>query len=328
MTIKTVAARVQAWAETPGAKRIGRVMRVLFFVAITAILLFQLRAIGWSDVLRSLPTQPLFYLLFFANFMVLPLTEVPIFRRLLGQPIPGALPVLVRKRIVNAVLVDYSGDLYLYDWARKRLGIESRKLLLAVKDNAILSSLAGAVVAGAFIVTFIVRAPTGRIAGWLDSSLGLVVGGVLCASLTLPLLLRFRHAILSTSARVAWQVFGIHTLRTIVNLTVQVVQWVIVLPGEHWTTWLSFLTAQLVIARLPFIPNRDLLFMAAGLQMSGGLTASRDAMAGLLVAGTALTQGTNLLLFLVTAFWMKPAPGADQRAVADTSARDQPPPIA
>ncbi|KAK0359389.1 hypothetical protein LTR94_031510, partial [Friedmanniomyces endolithicus] len=35
---------------------------------------------------------------------------------------------------------------------------------------------------------------------------------------------------------------------------------------------------------------------------------ARDAMAGLLVAGTALTQGTNLVLFLVTAFWMKPVP--------------------
>ncbi|PCG10571.1 hypothetical protein COA17_04000 [Sphingomonas ginsenosidimutans] len=308
MDFKTIATRAKAWAETPGAKRLGRVARILFFVAMIAILLFQLRAIGWSDVIRALPTQPLFYILFFVNFMVLPLTEVPIFRLLLGQAIPGALPVLVRKRIVNAVLVDYSGDVYLYSWARTRLGIDARKLLLAVKDNAILSSLAGAMVAGAFIVTFIVRAPTGRIASWLDSSLGLVVGGVLCASLTLPLLLRFRHAILSTSSRVAWQVFGIHSLRTVINLAIQVVQWVIVLPGEHWTTWLSFLTAQLVIARLPFIPNRDLLFMAAGLQMSGALTVSRDAMAGLLVAGTALTQGTNLVLFLVTAFWMKPVP--------------------
>ncbi|WP_375250565.1 hypothetical protein [Sphingomonas sp.] len=308
MSFDNIVSRAQAWAATPGAKRLGRIVRAIFFVAVIAILLWQLREIGWADVLRALPSQPLFYLLFFVNFMVLPLTEVPIFRLLLGQPIPGALPVLVRKRIVNAVLVDYSGDLYLYGWARTRLGIDARKLLLAVKDNAILSSLAGAMVAGAFIVAFIARAPTGRIASWLDSSLGLVIGAVLCASLTLPLLLRFRHAILSTSQRVAWQVFGIHSLRTILNLAIQVWQWTIVLPGEHWTTWLSFLTVQLVIARLPFIPNRDLLFMAAGLEMSGALTVSREAMAGLLVAGTALTQGTNLALFLLTALWMKPVP--------------------
>lgn len=307
MTRQPLVARVQAWAETPGARRLGRIGRVLFFVAMTAVLLLQLRAIGWAEVLRSLPANPWFYILFFVNFMVLPVSELPIFRLLLGRAIPGALPVMIRKRIVNAVLVDYSGDLYLYGWAKSRLGIDSRTLLLAVKDNAILSSLAGAVVAGGFIVTFIARAPTGRIASWLDSSWGLMLAAVLCGSLVLPLLLRFRHAILSVSGRVAGQVFGIHVGRTIVNLTIQVVQWVIVLPGEHWTTWLSFLTAQLVIARLPFIPNRDLLFMAAGLEMSGGLTVPRDAMAGVLVAGAALTQGTNLILFLLTALWMKPS---------------------
>ena len=121
MSFDNIVSRAQAWAATPGAKRLGRIVRAIFFVAVIAILLWQLREIGWADVLRALPSQPLFYLLFFVNFRVLPLTEVPIFRLLLGQPIPGALPVLVRKRIVNAVLVDYSGDLYLYGWARTRL---------------------------------------------------------------------------------------------------------------------------------------------------------------------------------------------------------------
>ncbi|MEH3101747.1 hypothetical protein [Sphingomonas adhaesiva] len=321
MTLLPLITRVQAWAETPGAKRLGRVLRALFFVAIIAILLLQLRAIGWAEVLRSLPANPWFYLLFFVNFMVLPVSELPIFRLLLGQRIPGALPVMIRKRIVNAVLVDYSGDFYLYSWAKSRLGIDSRTLLLAVKDNAILSSLAGAAAAGALIVTFIARAPTGRIASWLDSSWGVLIAVVLAGSLTLPLLLRFRHAILSVSGRVAGQVFGIHVARTVINLTIQVVQWVIVLPGEHWTTWLSFLTAQLVIARLPFIPNRDLLFMAAGLQMSGGLTVPREAMAGLLVAGAALTQGTNLILFLLTALWMTPPPAIENDPSLDP---DQP----
>ena len=316
MTLRQFIARVQAWAETPGAKRLGRIGRVVFFVAITAILLLQLRAIGWAEVVRSLPANPWFYILFFVNFMVLPVSELPIFRLLLGRAIPGALPVMIRKRIVNAVLVDYSGDLYLYGWAKARLGIDSRTLLLAVKDNAILSSLAGAVAAGVLIAAFVARAPAGQIASWLDTSWGVLLAVVLAGSLTLPLLLRFRHAILSVSGRVAGQVFGIHVARTIVNLSIQVVQWVIVLPGVAWTTWLSFLTAQLVIARLPFIPNRDLLFMAAGLQMSGGLTVPRDAMAGLLVAGAALTQGTNLLLFLLTALWMKPPPPAASDAAA------------
>lgn len=320
MRINDLVARARAWAETPAAKRLGRVGRVLFFVAITGVLLFQLRDIGWRDVLRALPVQPLFYVLFFVNFMVLPVSELPIFRLLMGQPMRGGLPVMVRKRIINAVLVDYSGDLYLYGWARSRLGIEPRKVLMAVKDNAILSSLAGALTAAAFVVAFIARAPAGKIAGWLDSAAGVAVAIVLGLSFTLPLLLRFRVRILSVSQKVAWQVLGIHMSRTILNQLVQAAQWAVVLPAEHWTTWLSFLTAQLVIARLPFIPNRDLLFAAAGLEMSGALTGSRDAMAGVLLAGAALTQGTNLVLFVVTSFFMKPVPPADPAVLSAVEA--------
>jgi hypothetical protein len=301
-------ARLGVWAQTPLAKRLARVGRVLFFVVMIAVLVYQLSGIGWHDVLRSLPVQPLFYILFFVNFMVLPVSELPIFRWLLGQPIPGALPVMIRKRIVNAVFVDYSGDLYLYGWGRSRLGIEPRRLLMAVKDNAILSSLAGAVVAGVAVLAFLAHAPAGRIASWLDSTAGVMVGVVLCASFLLPLLLRFRHAILSVSGATAARVFGLHVARTIANLLIQAAQWIVVLPDQHWTTWLSLTAVQLVIARLPFIPNRDLLFMAAGLEMSGALTGARDAMAGLLIAGAALTQGTNLALFLLTSFWMKPPP--------------------
>ena len=308
MAINDLVTRAQAWAETPVAKRLGRIGRVLFFVVVLGVLLFQLRDIGWRDVLRALPVQPLFYILFFVNFMVLPVSELPIFRLLLGQRMPGALPVMVRKRIINAVLVDYSGDLYLYGWARSRLGIEPRRVLMAVKDNAILSSLAGALTAAAFVIAFIARAPAGKIAGWLDSAIGVVIAIVLGLSFTLPLLLRFRVRILSVSQRVAWQVLGIHTTRNVVNQIIQAWQWAVVLPAEHWTTWLSFLTAQLVIARLPFIPNRDLLFAAAGLEMSGALTGSREAMAGVLLAGAALTQGTNFILFVLTSFFMKPPP--------------------
>ena len=61
-----------------------------------------------------------------------------------------------------------------------------------------------------------------------------------------------------------------------------------------------FLTTQMVVSRLPFVPNRDLLFLSAGLQMSGTVGVPEQAMAGLLIAGGALTQGSNLVFFLIT----------------------------
>ena len=61
------------------------------------------------------------------------------------------------------------------------------------------------------------------------------------------------------------------------------------------------------------VPNRDLLFLSAGLELSHAMNTPSDAMAGLLLAGGALTQGSNLLFFILTSFGEKrePAPEPD-----------------
>ncbi len=293
-------AGMQAWAARPGVQRAGVALRWLFFAAVIGWLLLKVQAIGWGAVWRALPTAPSFYILFVAMFLALPASETWIFRLLLGRPLPGAFPAFIRKRVFNSAFVGYSGEVYLFVWARQRLGIESRPLLVALKDNAVLSALASAAVPCALLAAFVATGQARWIADWLDSAGGLLLATLLGGLFLLPLAIRLRRRILNAGARVAAGVFGIHLLRIGGVVVLQATQWALVLPAEPWSVWLTFLTMQMVISRLPLIPNRDLLFLSAGLELSHAVHGPREAMAGLLLAGGALGQGSNLLFFLLT----------------------------
>ena len=282
--------------------------------------MLKVTAIGWGAVLASLPTTPWFYLLFLVMFLTLPLTETVIFRLLLDRRIGLAdIGVFIRKRVLNSAFVGYSGDFYLFVWAKRHLGLSTRKAGHAVKDNAILSGLASTTVTALLVAAFWLTGQAGLVAGWLDTGAGKSLAVVFCAAVLLPVLLRFRGRIFAATGRVASAVLGIHMGRGLFLLLVQSAQWWVVLPNQSWTTWLIFLTAQMVISRLPFIPNRDLLFLSAGLEMSNVIDGPRAAMAGVLLAGGALTQGANLLFFVATSFGRsKPPELADDDEPIDT----------
>jgi len=302
LTLSQRAQRLHDWSQTPAAALLGKVFRALFFVGILLWLVLKVRAIGWASVAAALPRTPWFYILFVVMFMALPVSEVWIFRLLLGRSLPDSLPVFVRKRVFNSAFVGYSGEVYLFVWARQRLGIASRTLLLAIKDNAILSALASAAITSILLVVFMGTGRAKWIADWLHSAGGMLLAALLVAGFLTPLLLRLRKQILSVGWRVAAAVLGIHVARILVVVLLQATQWAVVLPTEPWGVWVTFLTVQMVISRLPIVPNRDLLFLSAALEMSHIVDGPRAAMAGLLLAGGALTQGSNLLFFLLTSF--------------------------
>ncbi|MFX8381742.1 hypothetical protein ABTL77_20290, partial [Acinetobacter baumannii] len=74
-----------------------------------------------------------------------PFADWVIFRRLWGIPASGIFPLL-KKLIGNELLpINYVGEVYFYDWARRHVKIDASPFG-AVKDVAILSALAGNVV--------------------------------------------------------------------------------------------------------------------------------------------------------------------------------------
>ena len=292
--------RLRGWAESKGGKRALRVLRLLFFAAMIAWLVAKVNAIGWREVAHSLPTNPLFYALFLIMFLMLPASETLIFRLILGGGIVREFPIFLRKRILNAALIGYSGEVYYFLWAQRNLGLPAKRIVLGIKDNAILSALSSATITALLLVAFVATGQASGIAHWLNSAIGWVIAGGLALAFVAPFVWRLRKRIFSISLTTALAVFAIHITRISLVVLLQATQWAVVLPQTPWSVWIVFLTTQMVVSRLPFIPNRDLLFLSAGLQMSGAVGVPEQAMAGLLIAGGALTQGSNLVFFLIT----------------------------
>lgn len=300
--------RWKAIAAQPWVRPAGIVARVLFFTGMVAWMALKIRAIGWREVIAALPTNPLFYILFVVTFLVLPASETAIFRTIMRRALPGAFPVLIRKRIFNSALVGYSGELYFFAWLKRATALPTKQIVIGLKDNAILSAVASGLVTALLLLTFAAAGNGRRIAAWLHPGPALLIAGTVATVFLAPVLFRLRRQLIAMPARRAAGVLGIHCARIAGVVLLQATQWAVVLPQEPWSVWLVFLTAQMVISRLPIVPNRDLLFLSAALEMSGTINGPREAMAGLLLAGGALTQGSNLLFFLLTALWKKPPP--------------------
>jgi hypothetical protein len=77
----------------------------------------QLASIGWLEIWRAKPTALSFYLLVLVPFFVQPVADLLIYRNL--WKIEKALPlsIFLRKRYLNAMVLDYSGEAYFYFWA-------------------------------------------------------------------------------------------------------------------------------------------------------------------------------------------------------------------
>ena len=130
---------------------------------------------------------------------------------------------------------------------------------------------------------------------------GLVEGfaGIVVAAL-LALVMRFRDRILAVPPQVARPVLAIHIGRNILLLALQTVQWAVVFPQVPLSTWLMFLTAQLVLTRLPFLPNQDLLMVGLGLSIMVYIDAPEAAVAGMFLASGALFQIANVVMYALT----------------------------
>jgi hypothetical protein len=118
----------------------------------------------------------------------------------------------------------------------------------------------------------------------------------------LPLIIKFRKKILALDPQVAQKIFLIHLGRLILMLGFQTLQWAVVLPAVPFDTWLLFLTAQLVLTRVPFLPNTDLLYVGLGLTLANYIDAPIAVIAGMFLASGALFQIANLVAFILTSF--------------------------
>ncbi len=299
-TIREIAA--SDYFQSDEFRRLQTVLRYLLIFGVLAYLVWRLSDIGWMAVLAALPATPLFYLIFAVRYCVLPGTELLIYQRLWRRDLRAHWPVFFRKRVYNFGVLDYSGEAYFFAWARSALKLRDKDVFAAIRDSNVMSAVSSNLMTVRFLAIFVwfgmaealsVQTPN----FWIY----LAAAGFMAVFLT-ALIVTFRRYLIGVSRDVAIWLFTLHSGRMLLILLLLGAQWASALPDIPWTVWWMFLTANLVLNRLPFLPNKDLMFLGLSVGLAEYVEGPEAAVAAVFVAASALTQLTNLAVFGLTSF--------------------------
>ncbi|MDX1419480.1 MAG: hypothetical protein R3181_05885 [Rubricoccaceae bacterium] len=285
--------RLQARAQG----RLARAARLALTAGIVAVLAVQLTRVGWQAILDALPTHPLFYLLLGGVYVLLPVTETLIYRPLWPLPPRALFWACARKRVLNEEVIGYSGEVSLYLWGAAR-GLDAGHAFRVVRDVNIVSSVVSFTVAG-LLVGAMVGLGELDTAGWVAGrGLPILAGLVLLVGLGV-LVVRFRHYVFALPRRAAARVAALHLARHALTNAGLIGMWHLAQPSVGLPVWLTFAAVLVVIERLPFVPSKDLVFVGAGVGLSGGLAVAEAAIAGMLLVQSAGFKALHLLAYLL-----------------------------
>jgi hypothetical protein len=257
-------AAVADWAKdagdrvaAPWLRRAGPLLSVL-------ILFVVADALGRRDLnsLWHMTPATLWFWVGAAVFLsIQPVADFLIFRGLWPIPMSG-LGALFRKSASNELLFGYSGELQFYLWARRHASVPGSPFG-AVRDVAVLSALAGNVVTIALLLAAI------ALPGPLEfgaMSPHVLWSGVLLVASSMAVML-FRRRLLAVSRAQFWRIGAIHLVRSLAMTAMIGLLWAMVVPGVSPGWWLLLAAGRQFVTRLPFLPNKDVVFagLAAGM---------------------------------------------------------------
>jgi hypothetical protein len=196
-------------------------------------------------------------------------------------------------------MFDYSGEAYLYLWAKDAVPGNSRGVLSTIKDVNLLSGVAsnGMTLIMLPIVLFgghmyLLKAPGAH------PLVPLLICAILAALLMMVLFV-FRKSIFALSRRDALIVGALHVTRLLIVFALQVAQWSAALPQVPAAEWLMFLAAQLLLTRIPFLPNRDVMMTWVGVALAEAVAAPQAQVASMFLAAGTLSLATHGFMYLV-----------------------------
>ena len=301
------------WRRASARKEIQSALKIAqyaLFGAIVVYLLNDLTRVGWGEVVSNLPASPWFYCLFLLRYFALPLSEIPAYEIVWRRSLWRHVTAFVRKRVYNFAVVGYSGEAFFTLWARRRLGLSDPAILIGVKDNNILSALVSNV---ATVVLIVLLAANDRLDAGFEAFPGasfLFLIAFMSALILSAAVTVFRRKIIGLPDAVIVKLVGIHGARMVVVVLLHAAMYAVALPGSPLSGWFMFIALQLVLSRIPFLPNQDLVFLFAALQMSSIIGAPKEVIAGILVAEAGLSQLLNFILFFATAHEARQKPAA------------------
>jgi hypothetical protein len=300
---------LRAWAsrliEHPGVAQASRRARHAVTLVILVVLIWSVASTGWREIFNGMPTSPLFYLVLLLSYLVQPMGERAVYRALWGKDRHLSVLPFMQKRVYSSTILSYSGEAFLYVWARRHLALPERFIRHSIRDSNILSATAGLLVMFALLATLaaggVWRLPA------LSGDYGWDSWGLACLPLLLALGLVFtRRRVTILSHAQILRVFMIHLARSLASHAVQLLLWIVAIPEAPFAAWLNFLVARMLVAHVTFVSSGNLVLLTAGIWIAGelGLPHAQTA-AVLLVSAT----GWQILHFVVMS--ISPAAGRE-----------------
>jgi len=271
-----------------------------FVAGILAYLAYQLTGIGWARVWQSLPTTPWFYVLLLLMYATLPGTEMVLYGTAWNGSAWALLPALLRKRVLNNDVLGYSGEAYFALWTQRHTNLGYRQVVATIKDITILSSVASTSVAFLLLAIFFLSGQLGLLTQYLPGNASLLAAGMALVILVVSVGINFRRTIFSLPPSLLGLIGAGHITRFVLNNGLQVTQWAVVIPGVSVEHWITLLALHIVINQVPLVPSRGLVFMSAGVGLSGALQIPEAPLASMLLAQALLDRGLNLLTYAGT----------------------------
>jgi hypothetical protein len=279
-------------------KWVAPAIRRTLTLVVTALILWQTWNIGWDEVLQNLPSTPWFYLIMAILYVMLPITELLIYTQLWNVKKRMLFPIFLIKRVYNEEVLGYSGELYLFSKMRNVTHRSERELMQDVRDTNIISALVSNLVAITLvaIMFFVGFIPVRMLLE--QTNLLYVTIGIITFIIIVVLAVQFRRHIFSLPFKTAFRIFWTYLIRFVLQNALLVVQWAIVLPETPIYVWLIFISANIVLNRIPFLPAIDLVFVWIGIQLSMTLDVATAELAGMLIVSSALSRIANLIIYI------------------------------
>ena len=284
-------------AHSTNGRRVLKIARILLFVGIIAFLVWELRDVDPVEVIQGLPLDIRFYLLFLAGYFILPITQILAYSVTWNFKLKHAIPAFIKKRILNKDVLGYSGEVYLYAWARDHVDAPAMSLMKTIRDQNILSAASSTLVAIILVAVFMVsgQITINTILG--ETSLGGIIAGGVGIALILVILVRIWKYLFDMPWGQASKIFSLHTARVLLRQVADIGMWHVAMPEVSLKVWFTYAAVSIIVTRIPFLPAADLVVMGVALGLAEVMEVPEAQLFALFASVTVLNRGVNLLFF-------------------------------
>ena len=253
----------EAVVEPARRQRLAGLFSAAVSLALLVIVGLQFRHMDRAAIAALIPHRAGFWAAFAGYYLAAPLSEWWIYRKLWTIPLAG-IGALLRKLVSNELLLGYLGEAQFYAWARSRL-VMTGTPFGAIKDVTILSALTGNIATLLMLGLAWPFVSSGELGMELHATFA-SLGVVLITSFAILL---FRQKLFTLPRRQLWFIAGVHSVRIVAVLGLAAAMWHLVLPDVALEMWLVLATLRMLLSRLPFIPNKDVVFAGMAVFLLG-----------------------------------------------------------